>query len=377
MKNFFNLNKPVFLKSKRLALNTLLPSVLVATSIFGVQTTFATSTSISKHAPNTYVVKKGDTLWGIAGKFLDKPWQWPKIWVKNSQIKNPHLIYPGDRLLLCLTQNTTLIGKDEGTGCVGIIARHNNTGDVRLSPKVRVESEGEAIQLIPLKDIQTWLKQSLILSDSDIRELPYVIGIENSRLIAGKGQKVYISGDHLVIGQPYNIFKKLAPYVLSTDDNKNEYAGTELIKVATGIVTHLKDDIATFEVTESFDKEVTRDDVVLPQQTIDLPATFALTPAQNIEGSIIRVLDSIGDATKHSVVTFDQGTKQGVQAGQVFDIVQSAGKVKDKNVVKELPFEKVGNMLIFRSFDHLSYGYILNSSVPIKIGSKVIPPESE
>lgn len=376
MKKYFSQNKPVFVRSKRVVVQTLLPSVLVAASVLSFQTTFASSTTISKNAPDTYIVKKGDTLWGIAGKFLNKPWQWPKIWVKNSQIKNPHLIYPGDRLLLCLSNNATLIGKDEGTGCAGIVSRYNNPNEVRLSPRVRVESEGEAVQLIPLKNIKTWLKQSQILPEEQIRQLPHVIGVEDSRLIAGKGQKVYISGQNVTIGQSYSVYKKLAPYILGKGTRDEHYAGTELIKIASGIITHSKDDISTLELTESFDKEVTRDDLILPQQNIDLPSNFAPVPAKNIEGSIIRVLDSIGDATKNSVVTINQGTQQSVQAGQVFEIVQSAGTVKDKGKIKELPYEKVGELLIFRTFDQLSYGYILNSTIPIKIGSKVISPES-
>jgi hypothetical protein len=78
-------------------------------------------------------VKKGDTLWDISGKFLSKPWRWPEIWASNKHVKNPHWIYPGDRLLLC-SLNGKLIGKDEGDGCDGIIRRYSGNSSTTLRP---------------------------------------------------------------------------------------------------------------------------------------------------------------------------------------------------------------------------------------------------
>jgi hypothetical protein len=123
--------------------------------------------SVKAGAPHVYVVKKGDTLWDISGKFLSKPWRWPEIWASNKHVKNPHWIYPGDRLLLCSLNGKPLIGKDEGDGCDGIIRRYSgNTSTLR--PKVRIEALNNSVPVIPLADIQQWLERTSVLPASAI-----------------------------------------------------------------------------------------------------------------------------------------------------------------------------------------------------------------
>ena len=112
-----------------------------------------TPPSLRGDAPNVYIVKKGDTLWDISGRFLTKPWRWPEIWASNKHVRNPHLIYPGDRLLLCTLDGRTLIGRDEGDGCEGIFRRAVAT---TLAPQIRVESLNNAIPVIPLDEIRHW-----------------------------------------------------------------------------------------------------------------------------------------------------------------------------------------------------------------------------
>ena len=117
-------------------------------------------------APNVYIVKKGDTLWDISKHFLKTPWRWPEIWASNKHVRNPHWIYPGDRLLLCLINGRSVVGRDEGDGCDGIARRMNDDSalpTVRLQPQVRVEALNAAIPLVPLSAIEHWLKRTRIV----------------------------------------------------------------------------------------------------------------------------------------------------------------------------------------------------------------------
>src|SRR5688500_9926720 len=118
--------------------------------------------------PTTYVVQKGDTLWDIAGKFLGQPWLWPEIWQANPQVENPHRIYPGDVLSLAYVD-----GEPRITSAAG--------------PQV-----GAAIDTIPLSQIEPFLKQFTVVED--VKSLPYVVGLEDGRLVASAGQLVYVRG---------------------------------------------------------------------------------------------------------------------------------------------------------------------------------------
>lgn len=123
--------------------------------------------ALKASAPNVYVVKKGDTLWDISKRFLKNPVRWPEIWASNKHVKNPHWIFPGDRLLMCDYQGRPIIGKDEGDGCEGIISRY--IGSTSLQPQVRVESLNNTIPVIPLAHIQQWLERYTIVAADSVQ----------------------------------------------------------------------------------------------------------------------------------------------------------------------------------------------------------------
>ncbi|SDC17080.1 LysM peptidoglycan-binding domain-containing protein [Acinetobacter boissieri] len=367
-------------KKKQLIQNmtakTLVSSLVLSSLVLTSNASIAAPVQLNTAAPNVYVVKKGDTLWHIAGLFLQKPWLWPQIWVKNSYIKNPNLIYPNDRILICKDQKNTLIGKDEGDGCTGVISRASGLQTAEILPRIRVQSLPDSIPLIPLKNIQVWLNHATIIPATSIKSTPYVIGAENGRLASAIGQKVYVSGQGLDVGQRYAVYKTMQPYILRRQDKTTVNAGTELVQTASGIVTDVQKGIATLELTKSYNEEVKQKDLVLPEQTNSLPGLFTPTPASISSGNIIRIAGAVSNAAKHSVVTIDQGSAQGVEVGQVFDITQNAVTYSDldKRVV-QLPTEKVGQLMIFRTFNQVSYGYILESRIPIQLGAKIQAPE--
>ncbi|MFW2149027.1 LysM peptidoglycan-binding domain-containing protein [Acinetobacter sp. TY1] len=332
--------------------------------------------ALKASAPYVYVVKRGDTLWDIAGKFLNSPWRWKEIWASNRHVKNPHWIYPGDKLLLCTLDGRPLIGKDEGDGCEGIIRRHQ--GGASLQPQIRIESLANTIPVVPLAYIQQWLDHSIVVSPESLTNIPYILGAADNRVITGAGQTVYARGNGLVTGQQYGVFRQGEPYTFTDATGKKINAGIELVEVASATAVADENDITTLELTKSFNAEVRKGDFVLPQYDNNMPSLFYPTIPNEVTdgGQVVRVQGSIGTAAQHGVVTLDRGALHGVKSGQVFSIYQKGETVRDpqtKEMVK-LPNQRVGTVMIFKAFDQLSYAYVLDSSLPIKVGAEIQPP---
>lgn len=332
--------------------------------------------ALKANAPNVYVVKKGDTLWDISKRFLKNPVRWPEIWASNKHVKNPHWIFPGDRLLMCDYQGRPIIGKDEGDGCEGIISRY--LGSTSLQPQIRVESLNNTIPVIPLEHIKQWLERYTLLAPDSVQGTPYILGTADQRVLAGKGQKVYARGHGLVVGQRYAVYREAEPYVFMDANGKKYTVALELQQVASGIAVRGEGDVTTLELTDSYNAEVRRGDRVLPEYDPMLPTLFYPTNAENIAagGQIVRVLGSIGTAARHSVVTIDRGTAHGVQTGHVFSVNQKGEVVTDPKTKErvQLPGERIGQIMVFKTFDQLSYAYVLESELPIKMGAGIQAP---
>lgn len=159
---------------------------------------------------------------------------------------------------------------------------------------------------------------------------------------------------------------------------KKHSLGIELQQVASGIAISSEKDITTLELTDSYNSEVRRGDRVMPEEEATLPTLFYPVDATQVTdgGKIIRVMGSIGTAAKNSVVTLDRGTAQGIQVGQVFDITQQGETIRDPKTKEpiQLPGQQIGSLMVFRTFDQLSYAYVLESDLPVKVGSSIQPP---
>ena len=120
---------------------------------------YAAVSELRPDHPDTYTVRKGDTLWDISARFLRKPWLWPEIWQANPQVRNPHLIYPGDVL------NLSMFG-----------------GGPRIGLQPRVRGEGEPITAIPLSELRMFLKELRVMNADDVEQAPYLVGFEEAHL---------------------------------------------------------------------------------------------------------------------------------------------------------------------------------------------------
>ena len=211
---------------------------------------------IKADAPNRYVVKKGDTLWDISGKFLESPWRWKEIWAANRQIRNPHLIYPKDILILCVIKGHKLVGIDTGEGCAGVEKALNTPAS---SDNTVVTAAG-SIPVIPLSAIEAWLDRSIIVSPSDFNTTPYVLASKDKNIITGTGNKIYAKGVPLIVGQRYGIYREGEPYV---DPASQRVVGLEVTQVAAGIVTSVAaNGVSSIELKKSFGQGDSRVEVL-------------------------------------------------------------------------------------------------------------------
>ena len=328
--------------------------------------------AIKADAPNRYIVKKGDTLWDISGRYLESPWRWKEIWATNKQIKNPNLIYPDDILILCIIQGKTLVGIDTGEGCAGIEKQLMG----KVEQEVVVTLVANSIPAIPLSSIQHWLDRYTIVRPEDFNSTPYILASKNRNLITASGDKVYAKGVPLIIGQRYGIYREGERYV---DPKTQKVIGLETMQVASGIVTSVAENgISSLQLSESYGKEVREGDRVFVELDNSIPPVFYPAPAQVSRGGmIVRVMDSISSAARGSVVAINLGTAQGAKPGDVLTVYQKGPLVRDTldndNAVR-LPSEESGMVMVFNSFDDISYAYVLSSELPLNVGDQLLPP---
>lgn len=363
----------------------LLLGALIASSMAATMAT-AEDVTVKEGAPDRYTVVKGDTLWDISNRFLKDPWRWPEIWQANPQIQNPHLIYPGDNILLCMVNGQQVLAVDAGGGCAEVAQRvlegkkpSTDTLDggdtVKLRPQVRVEPLGVAVPALPLKEIQRYMTDSRVVSREELNKAPYVLAGNENRIIAGAGDTVFARGNIAEDNTTYGIYRPGARY---DDPDTGEVLGYEAEDVGTGKVLSRENDVATIEITRMA-QDVRIEDRLLPSEQRRVTAMFyPKSPDAVKPGKVIRIMGGVDNAAKYGVIVLNRGERDGVQQGHVFALYRKAQSVRDRvsNEVVKLPAEKEGLAMVFRTFAKVSYALILKSERPVKVGDDARPPRS-
>jgi hypothetical protein len=344
---------------------------------------------VKSSAPEKYTVVSGDTLWGIAGRYLNDPWRWPEIWEANKQVYNPHLIYPGDVLLLCQIKDRAVVAVDLGGGCAEVAARIAQgggvpqavtmpDGTVKLRPKVRELPLALAIPAIPLKDIQRYLNESRVVSRELMERSPYVVAGADDRVVTGAGDSVYVRNKNGLLSPEgaYGIYRSGMIY---RDPDSGEPLGMEAEDIGAGNMMGLEKEIGTLKVSRT-NQEIRIGDRVLENESTQIATVFHPSNPEGVKpGKIIRVFGSIASAAQYSVIVINRGNQDGVKPGHTFALMRAGGVVRDRvsNDSVRLPSERAGLAMVFRTFDRVSYALVLNASKAVKAGDEVRPPISE
>ena len=316
--------------------------------------------------PDRYVVVKGDTLWDISARFLETPWRWPEVWSFNPQIKNPHLIYPGDVVSLVYDEHgRPMLKVDRGQPTV------------KLSPQVRATRVDTPISTIPLNAIQQFLGHPQVISEREIDAAAYIVASTDGHLIAGKGDDIYVRG--LVAGADteFNVIRIGDPY-RNPGAKPGDILGYEAIHVADATVTEFGDP-STLKVTNST-REIVVGDRLLPKRELGFDQTFIPHPPDTpIEGLIIDVVDGVHVVGQFQTVVLNKGESDGLETGHVLAVFQSGGSVRDPRANKNdekvnLPDIRAGVIMVIRSFELVSYAMVMESQRAMKIYDSVRNP---
>lgn len=317
---------------------------------------------LNDDVPETYIVKKGDTLWGISGMYLQKPWLWPQLWDSNPQIDNPHLIYPGDELYLVWIDGQPRLRLRRGR-------------DVKLGPNMRVEPLDLAIPVIPLDEIGPWLRWSRIVEDAEINDSAYVVAGAQTHLLSAPGDRIFGRGTFPDGERAFGIFRPGETY---HDPLTEELLGYEAMDIGNAtLLSSNKDEVTELEITR-ITKEVRITDRLLPMVERVLDATFhPRAPEEEIvDGFMIAVPGGVTQIGTMDIVVINKGKRDGVQSGDVLAIYKSGEMVFDKmqqdNV--QLPDVRSGLAMVFEAFDKASYAIVLKSSQALSVMDKVKNP---
>lgn len=365
-----------FAGSARVAASALLINAALAGLVSAADAAPA-PVEVNPDHPTVYTVQQGDTLWGISEKFLKNPWQWPEVWHINEQVANPHLIYPGDKLRLVWKDGQPSLvvdrGEDTATSTAGIgsantIAEVMADGStVKLRPRMRELPLSAAIPAIPLKNIETFLVDSRVVSIEELKKAPYIVAGADKRVMVGSGDTAYARtqlNDWEQAFPEYGIYRQGGSYV---DPVTKELLGHEARRIGIVRLTDSNKDIATLRVL-SASEDLRVDDKLLTTDQRKVQSMFYPRPApDDVSGQVIHIFGSIGYGARNDVVAINRGSREKIETGHVFAVLQKGESVRDRSRgdIVDLPPVEAGLLVVFRVFEKVSYALVVKSTRPI------------
>jgi hypothetical protein len=373
---------------------------------------FAADVQLKEGHPDTYIVKKGDTLWDISGKFLSKPWLWPEIWQANPQVENPHLIYPGDELkLVWVDGKPRLINGGAGP-------------DIR--PRIRAKPLADATTTVALGDVLPFLEKVRVIDQSEYDALPYVVALEENRLRATAGQNAYVRGldvapgTRVLVVRATNEYREVPASTVWQDEkrrvearsldfgpefdrpdwywlwslnwtskNKTEYLGTEVMEIAQGEV--LRGGDPSTVLLQVSDTEIRPGDRIIVGGSMPFDLTFYPRAPKSVPDDlrVVALANAMHSAGPKQVIALTRGARDGLANGDVFSVYRPGDEVIDtvkypdghirrtfgtRPTKVTLPEEFVGHAMVFRTFDRISYALIMDGIRPVEPGDVLHEP---
>ncbi len=332
---------------------------------------------LAPNAPDSYTVKRGDTLWGISGLFLKSPWRWPELWGMNlQQIRNPHLIFPGQILYLERSNGRARLRLGKPVGM---------NGGVRLSPRVREGALDDAISTVPVHLLEAFFNEAVVFDSSEaLLKAPRIVATQEGRVVVSRGETAYIRGD-TAGRQDFRLFREPKPL---RDPNTKEVLGFEAAYVGSAEV--VRDGAegtgadgnplvipGTINIT-SARQEAMIGDRLSPVPPREFDAAVPHAPARDVLGEVVAMYGDNLTGGQNQVVSINKGTRDGMERGHVLALWRAGEVIKDttdpdKRMIK-LPDERHGLLYEFRVFDKVSYALILTVKDPVKPGDRFTQP---
>jgi LysM repeat protein len=333
---------------------------------------------LAADAPDSYTVKAGDTLWDISKVFLKSPWHWPELWGMNlAEIRNPHLIYPGQVLVLDKSGGRARLRMGQGVG--------EPTTTVKLSPRVRSQDLGNgAIPSIPLHLIQPFLNEAVVFNSDELAAAPRIVAAPEERVLVSRGDLAYVLGE-LNGARDFRVFREATPLV---DPVTHEILGYEGRYLGTAEYTRpgenrIGDDGKVEIVPATFVVTSVRNEMGLGDRLSPVPAHEFVNyvphpPSQPMSGRIISVYGDALNGGPNEIVSLNRGAQDGMERGNVLALWREGIPVKDRTGGRieniKLPDERHGLLFVFRVFDRVSYALILSAQEPVHGGDRFTQP---
>jgi hypothetical protein len=339
----------------------------------------AATCAFRPNAPDQHVVVKGDTLWDISGTFLQNPWCWPQVWGMNrDEIRNPHWIYPGQIIYFDRARGRLSLNRPGSDGSDG-----SNLPLTKLSPQLRTESlDRDAIQAIPAGQIEPYLTQPLVVEPGVLARAPRIVAAQEGRVYLGTGDRVYVVGQlggvrNFQVFRPGGALRD--PVTRKVLANEATYLGSVSLDIEAkpGVDAH------AFRVTET-KQEIGVGDLLVPLPPPPVRNYMPHAPLQPIDARVMSIHSGVTHAGQSQVVTVNRGSLDGLDVGSVLELYHLGKKVADparrgifrnKERIK-LPDEQYGSLFIFRVFNKVSYGLIMQVTAPVEVGDVARSPET-
>ncbi|MFA7270791.1 MAG: LysM domain-containing protein [Sterolibacterium sp.] len=312
---------------------------------------------LADKAPDRHTVVRGDTLWGISGKFLKEPYRWPELWRMNKdQVKNPHRIYPGQVLVLDRSGTDPQLRLE----------------DVKLGPKVLSEQLSQAIPSIPQNVIEPFLSRPQVLEEDGLKDAPKIVATQEDRVYIGPGGRAYVSG---LKGnaQLWQVFRPTKPVI---DPETKEAIGHEAFYLGTAKLV-AEGEPATVDIATAI-QEIGVNDRLIPATRAEIIHYSPHVPSRPIQGQVAAIYGGVKETGRNSIVTLNRGKRDGVELGHVLAIYRNGGKrlYRDGNETSniKLPPERYGLIFVFRVFDRISYALVMDVSRPVVVSDIVRTP---
>jgi hypothetical protein len=347
-------------------------------------------------APERHTVQSGDTLWAIAGLYLQSPWRWPELWGMNLQdIQNPHRIYPGQTLVLDRSNGRATLRSASASEA----APGDNLPTVRLSPRTRTDNlPDNLLPTLSLSLIESFLSEPLIVEANTLGAAPHIVSAEETRVLLSRGDRAYARGNAaqpllLAPGEAttYRVFRDATAV---KDPGTGQILGYEAQYVGKALLVRGEQDVtatdadgkartervaATIDITHT-KEEIRAGDRLLPEPPRQIASYSPHAPTQSLhDARIVSVYGSaVANASQNQVVLINRGTSHGVDSGTVLAIMKNGGykldrTESDKTMVR-LPDERNGLLMVFRPFEKLSYALVMQITDSVRVGDRLVSP---